>query len=230
MVCEVGEDRTRRPRSRHRRCSLQSRKRRLSFTPVHRYYDPATAQFLSVDPLDSQTRTPYAYAGSDPVNGSDPLGLSWYDPSWFNRAAIDAGSWINNEANTIVCTNLGFGNGVFAGVFGCGSASQASPSNLSSQTCLNSAGVGGSLRFLHSEQGLRNSPSYEYWSKQSTDDIVRSLAPGSSESLLVKANGTIMDGNTRVLVLKDRGYDIGSLPEDTYGPPEFPDIPDLFDG
>ncbi len=41
----------------------------------HRYYDPATAQFLSVDPLVAQTLQPYVYAGNDPVNGNDPSGL-----------------------------------------------------------------------------------------------------------------------------------------------------------
>ena len=42
---------------------------------VHRYYDPATEQFLSVDPLVDETGTPYAFTGGDPVNGSDPTGL-----------------------------------------------------------------------------------------------------------------------------------------------------------
>ncbi len=44
---------------------------------VHRYYDPATGQFLSLDPLVQQTTQPYQYAGNDPVNGSDPSGLCW---------------------------------------------------------------------------------------------------------------------------------------------------------
>ena len=43
---------------------------------VNRYYDPATEQFISVDPLVSATGQPFSYAGDDPVNGSDPIGLS----------------------------------------------------------------------------------------------------------------------------------------------------------
>ena len=42
---------------------------------IGRYYDPATGQFLTVDPLVDETGQPYAYTGDDPVNGTDPLGL-----------------------------------------------------------------------------------------------------------------------------------------------------------
>ncbi|MCL4449092.1 MAG: hypothetical protein M1152_05330 [Actinobacteria bacterium] len=46
---------------------------------IHRYYDPVTGQFTSVDPLVAISGQPYVYAGGDPVNGSDPSGLAWYD-------------------------------------------------------------------------------------------------------------------------------------------------------
>ena len=54
---------------------------------VNRSLDPGTGQFLSVDPMVDATGQPYAYAGDDPVNGVDPDGLSWYDPSWAHKAA-----------------------------------------------------------------------------------------------------------------------------------------------
>jgi RHS repeat-associated protein len=41
-----------------------------------RWYDPATAQFLTRDPLESVTRAPYAYAGDDPLDAGDPSGLN----------------------------------------------------------------------------------------------------------------------------------------------------------
>jgi RHS repeat-associated protein len=48
---------------------------------LNRYYDPSTAQFLSVDPDVGQTGQPYVYCGDDPVNGSDPTGqLMWGGP------------------------------------------------------------------------------------------------------------------------------------------------------
>jgi RHS repeat-associated protein len=40
-----------------------------------RYYDPGTGQFTSGDPLESATRQPYSYAGSNPLNMADPSGL-----------------------------------------------------------------------------------------------------------------------------------------------------------
>ncbi len=43
---------------------------------VNRYYDPSTGQFISVDALVALTDQPYEYAGSDPVNLTDPTGLA----------------------------------------------------------------------------------------------------------------------------------------------------------
>jgi RHS repeat-associated protein len=42
---------------------------------VGRYYDPSTAQFLSIDPDVAETGQPYAYTADDPLNSTDPLGL-----------------------------------------------------------------------------------------------------------------------------------------------------------
>lgn len=43
--------------------------------PRARVYDPATAQFLSVDPLVALTRAPYNYSRDNPLNQSDPSGV-----------------------------------------------------------------------------------------------------------------------------------------------------------
>src|SRR5262249_55562753 len=42
---------------------------------IHREYDPATGQFLTVDPLVADTGTPYTYADNDPINATDPPGM-----------------------------------------------------------------------------------------------------------------------------------------------------------
>ena len=54
-----------------------------------RYYDPAIAQFLSVDPQVAQTKAPYAYASGNPVSITDPRGLG-YCP---DGVAIPFTSW-----------------------------------------------------------------------------------------------------------------------------------------
>ncbi len=43
---------------------------------INRYYDPTTDQFLSVDPDVATTGQPYAFTGDDPLNATDPLGLT----------------------------------------------------------------------------------------------------------------------------------------------------------
>ena len=55
-----------------------------------RYYDPGTGQFLSVDPLVATTFDPYGYAGANPLQNTDPLGLDWQDTFWDGvRVAAD---------------------------------------------------------------------------------------------------------------------------------------------
>lgn len=71
------------------------------------------------------------------------------------------------------------------------------------------------IRRIHSKETITtgsNRYDYEYLNKQSTDEIVRSLKPGAQNPLTVKPDGRIYDGNTRVLILEERGFDIQSLP------------------
>jgi hypothetical protein len=54
----------------------------------------------------------------------------------------------------------------------------------------------------------------EHWRRQPTDAIIRSLAPGGREALRVKPDGRIMNGNTRIKALEERGFDVNSLPRE----------------
>ncbi len=61
-----------------------------------RVYDPATAQFMSVDPLADMTRLPYAYAADNPLNLNDPSGLIFGipgTPSWSQVGTRLVGFW-----------------------------------------------------------------------------------------------------------------------------------------
>jgi RHS repeat-associated protein len=51
-----------------------------------RYYDPATGQFLSRDPLEDSTLQPYAYADNNPTNATDPSGLAPWD--YFSKSSF----------------------------------------------------------------------------------------------------------------------------------------------
>ncbi len=53
-----------------------------------RVYDPATAQFLTVDPMVGNTRAPYNYAEDNPVNYADLSGLDV-----FEEAAETVAGW-----------------------------------------------------------------------------------------------------------------------------------------
>ena len=71
LGCRVRPTSARAPRTRRCRRSRPSNLRVL----YHRYYDPTTQQFLSVDPMLDDTETPYAFVDGDPVNAIDPNGL-----------------------------------------------------------------------------------------------------------------------------------------------------------
>jgi len=56
--------------------------------------------------------------------------------------------------------------------------------------------------------------SLDYWRQQPTEKIIESLKPGASEPLLVKPDGTVMNGNTRLKALEERGVDGNRLPRE----------------
>jgi RHS repeat-associated protein len=66
-----------------------------------RWYDPATAEFITRDPAESQTGDPYSYAANSPLAFTDPLGL-W--PSWedVTSAVSGAGDWVVENRHSII--------------------------------------------------------------------------------------------------------------------------------
>jgi RHS repeat-associated protein len=57
-----------------------------------RSYDPATAQFMSVDPAVESTHAPYTYSLDSPLNGGDPTGLTPWSPK-VKQAVAKCRAW-----------------------------------------------------------------------------------------------------------------------------------------
>lgn len=71
------------------------------------------------------------------------------------------------------------------------------------------------LRLLHSAATLV--PSKLASLRQlSTEELVASLRPGFDGALRVKDDGTVVNGNHRVVVLRERGVPIDALPRERY--------------
>ena len=60
--------------------------------------------------------------------------------------------------------------------------------------------------------------SLEYHRTRPTEEIIESLrpVPGNSEYLIVKPDGRIVQGNTRIKVLEERGYPVNDLPREIF--------------
>jgi hypothetical protein len=73
------------------------------------------------------------------------------------------------------------------------------------------------LRRLHEavyESDRIAAKSLEYHRRLTTREIVESLHPDAPQPLIVKSDGTIVQGNTRVKVLEERGYPVDDLPRE----------------
>jgi len=89
-----------------------------------RTYDPATAQFLSSDPLEAITGEPYAYAGDNPVNHGDPTGLDFLEEvgegvaGWGDTITFGATNWVREELgiNNIDACSGAYQAGGYAGL------------------------------------------------------------------------------------------------------------------
>jgi len=60
-----------------------------------RVYDPATAQFLTLDPMEAITGAPYNYANDNPLNHGDASGLSSWNP--FSESFWTEGNFISES-------------------------------------------------------------------------------------------------------------------------------------
>jgi len=75
----------------------------------HRYYDPGTTRFLTLDPTFLLTAQTYTYCGGNPTTLADPTGLA----SW--SGALD---WVNENLNPVYLAINGYANAVSAALNG----------------------------------------------------------------------------------------------------------------
>ena len=70
------------------------------------------------------------------------------------------------------------------------------------------------LQLIHSDETMESgasSFSLAFWRQRKTEEIVESLQPGQREALKIKADGRVLNGNIRVKVLIERGFDVNGL-------------------
>ncbi len=69
------------------------------------------------------------------------------------------------------------------------------------------------LKPLHADSSLIRSKLDKY-GKLSDEELLDSLQPFQAGSLKVRPDGTIVDGHHRIKVLRDRGFDVDTLPRE----------------
>lgn len=203
-----------------------------------RWYDAAAVRFLSRDLLAGISSVPatlnsFAYAGSNPVAYFDPSGLALTippgggcDETCLAQPELDEGSCNDFGPGIAGCNFIAITNPVTplrtvltpvalptltGRVLMSTDPSQDPPSPPSGNGGGGDRGLRKALRLIHSEGTLRQS-SLEYWRAKSTPEIVESLRPGTDEPLIVREmDGAVMNGNHRIRVLQERGYDVNTL-------------------
>lgn len=176
-----------------------------------RAYDPVIGRWLSRDPLEESgdpSANLYAYVGGSPTVLIDPLGLTGGMCPVLQRP--DTSDDFIQGAKKLLpggdspCIGCHCRGGI---VLACGGPM---------------GGGGGSgpnkqppLKRIHPDSTYnQGSAKYdlERVRRMDTNKIIESLAPGAKEPLLVKPDGRVFDGNTRIKVLEERGYDVNRLP------------------
>jgi hypothetical protein len=69
------------------------------------------------------------------------------------------------------------------------------------------------LKWLHAESALSQTK-IDKFSRLSDEELVESLRPGREGSLKTRPDGTVIDGHHRIKTLRDRGFDVDSLPRE----------------
>lgn len=69
------------------------------------------------------------------------------------------------------------------------------------------------LRLLHSE-AILSSVKLVQFRRLSTVELIESLEPGRPGALKARPDGTVLDGHHRIVVLRERGVSVDTLPRE----------------
>jgi hypothetical protein len=69
------------------------------------------------------------------------------------------------------------------------------------------------LRFLHSEAALSRLK-LDQFRRLSTVELIESLEPGRPGALKARPDGSVLDGHRRIVVLRERGVSVDTLPRE----------------
>ena len=169
-----------------------------------RYYDPLTAQFLTVDPLVALTQQTYAYAGDNPLTFVDPLGLDWWNPTTWSSdtwAAIGVGLGAVALAATGVglVVDLSAGATLVAGTIAVGSGLGATA--LDYQPCMNGESFACGGLIMGGVGSLYGGGGYvldNFWEFEGSDLLGKGF---DIQAMLIGGTGTALD--TYSLVIKE---------------------------
>jgi RHS repeat-associated protein len=197
-----------------------------------RYYASSMGRFMSpdwsakVEPIpyskldNPQSLNLYAYVLNNPLTRVDADGHTW-QPERFgcsegqkdcNTDQQKAQQQIHTETTITVHANTHWWNKV--GSF-FGKAEHGIAYGMTA------------FIITHSHWAMENNKSgFEYWSKQSNEDIIKSLNPGGKEPMQVRTevdsegemNFRVLNGNTRLGILQSRGADLGGLNPESLPP------------
>ena len=116
---------------------------------VHRYYDPVTGQFISLDPAVMQTGQPYGYANGDPVSATDPSGLSAVGCTGWGGQVIELSHLSLRIPKGIMCGHIQ-GNGTWV---------------TAVQGEFQAAGTVSEWQFLYRFRDIHENLYYQIWGK-----------------------------------------------------------------